>query len=178
MPNAGHHLCVFWFTATHNAEIGNIKIMRHRVYGLSPDYLHLKKKKKTYQIRMRGLGVHSWPACLSLYLCEKRLLRNSPTLIKIGHWTILFEEESDTVFLSNVWHHPYFHHIMLWVPVIAYSVIRKDFVTRYDSEHNYLCVLSVKLCCCVRICQASSLNATWDKKSLLTEIFLSFQYKM
>jgi hypothetical protein len=28
-----------------------------------------------------------------------------------------------------VWHHPYFHH-MVWVPVIAYSVIRKDFVTR------------------------------------------------
>ena len=93
------------------------------------------------------------------------------TLIKIGQWTTLFEEESDTVFLSNVWHHPYFHHVMLWVPVIACSVIRKDFVTRYDSQHIYLCALSGMLCCCMRICQASSLNATCDKKSLLTEIF-------
>ena len=59
-------------------------------------------KKKTKEIRPRGLGVHSWPACLSLYLCGKELLRNSATFVKIGHWTILFEEESDTVFLSNV----------------------------------------------------------------------------
>jgi len=135
-------------------------------------------RKNSNQIRPRGLGVQSWPACLSLYLCGKWLLRNSATLIKIGHWTILFEEESDTVFLSNVWHHPYFHHVMLWVPVIAYSVIRMYVVTRYDSEHIYLCALSGMLCCCMRIRQALSLNATWDKKSLLTEMFLSFQYKM
>ena len=149
MPNTGHHLCVFWFTATRNADIGYIKTLRHQMHWLSPDYLH---KKKTNQIRPRGLGVHSWPACLSLYLCGKWLLWNSNTLIKIGHWTIFFEEECDTVFLSNVWHHPYFHHVMVWMPVIANSVIRKDFVTRYDSEHIYLYAPSGMLRCCMGIC--------------------------
>jgi hypothetical protein len=41
-------------------------------------------KKKTNQIRPRGLGIHCWPPCLSLYLSGKLLLRNSATLIKIG----------------------------------------------------------------------------------------------
>ena len=123
---------------------------------------------------------------------------------------------------SKVWHHPYFHHVMVWVPVIACSVIRKDFVTRYgwehiltrydsehivfrydsehtvtrydwehivtrydskhivtryDSEHIYLCALSGMLCCLMRICQASSLNATWDKQLLLTNVSVIYSTK-
>jgi hypothetical protein len=56
------------------------------------------------------------------------------------------------------------------VPVIAYNVIRKDFVTGYGSGHIYLRAVSGMLCCCMRICQASSINTTWNKESLLTEI--------
>ena len=44
-------------------------------------YLHTKK---TNQVRSRYIGVHCWPACLSLYLCGKLLLRNSATLVKTG----------------------------------------------------------------------------------------------
>ena len=84
-------------------------------------------KKKTNEIRPMGLGVHNWPACLWLYLCGKWLLRNSARLMKIGHWTILFEGERDTVVLSKAWRHPHFHHVTVWVPVITYFVIRKDF---------------------------------------------------
>ena len=40
-------------------------------------YLH---KKKCNQIRSRSIGIHCWPACLSLYLSGKLLLRNSATL--------------------------------------------------------------------------------------------------
>jgi len=108
----------------------------------------ISEKKKANQIRPRGLRVHSWPACLSLYLCGKWLLRNSTTLIKIWHWTILFEEESDTVFLS-VWHHPYFHHVMLWVPVIAYSVIRKDMCLD-RTQNTFTFVLSPACCAAAR----------------------------
>jgi len=56
------------------------------------------------------------------------------------------------------------------VPVIAYTVIRKDFITGYSSGHIYVYVVSGMLCCCMRICQGSSINATWDKETLLTEI--------
>ena len=82
---------------------------------------------------------------------------------KLGHWTILFGDESDTVVFSKLWHHPYFHHIMVWVPVIAYSLIWKDFVSRYGTEHIYLWCVSGVLCFCVRIFQVSSLTATCDK---------------
>jgi len=88
----------------------------------------------------------------------------------LGHWTILFEEESVTLVSLKVWHHPYFHYMMVWVPVIAYTVIRKDFVTGYSSGHIYLWAVSGMLCCCMRICQASWINTTWDKESLLTDI--------
>jgi hypothetical protein len=56
------------------------------------------------------------------------------------------------------------------VPVIAYTVTRKDFVPGYVSGHIYFWAVSGILCCCMRICQASSINTTWDKESLLTEI--------
>jgi len=49
-------------------------------------------------------------------------------------------------------------------------VIKKDFVTGYGLGHIYLWAVSSMLCCCMGICQASSINATWDKESLLTEI--------
>ena len=54
--------------------------------------------------------------------------------------------------------------------VVAYTVIRKDFVTGYGLGHIYLWAVCVTLCFCMMICQASSINATWDKESLLTEI--------
>jgi hypothetical protein len=72
-------------------------------------------------------------------------------------------KKSDTVVFSKVWHHPHFHHITMWVPVIACTVIWKDFVTRYGSEHIYISAVSGMLCCCMRSFQFSSLNATWDK---------------
>ena len=69
--------------------------------------------------------------------------------------------------------HPYFHHITVWVTVIACSVIRKNCVSRYSSEHIYLLAVSGILCCCMRIFQVSLLMATWDKKSLVTEILFT-----
>jgi len=124
MPNIGQHLCVpiyshmkckFWVYQDTEAQ------------GAWAVSWNISIKKDYNQIRSRALGIHFWPACLSIYLSGKLLLRNSATLIKIG---ILdqFEEESDTVVFPKVWHHPYFHHVMGWVPVNAYTVIRKDFV--------------------------------------------------
>ena len=163
MPNIGQHLCVpiyshmkckFWVYQDTEAQ------------GAWAVSWNISIKKDYNQIRSRALGIHFWPACLSIYLSGKLLLRNSATLIKIG---ILdqFEEESDTVVFPKVWHHPYFHHVMGWVPVNAYTVIMKDFVTGYGSGHIYLWPVSGMLCCCMRICQASSINTTWDKESFI-----------
>ena len=64
MPNTGHNLFVFWFTATHIADIGYIKILRHRVHGLSPDYLHKKRK------RLIKLDRGAWGSTVGLPVCH------------------------------------------------------------------------------------------------------------
>jgi len=127
-------------------------------------------KRKTNQIRCRDCRAPLLAClCVTLSLWES-IVEKFCHIDKNWDWTILFEEESDTAFFSKVWHHPYFQYIMVWVPVIAYSMIRKDFVTRYCSEHIYLWAVSGMLCCCMRIFQASSLNTTCDKWLLLTEV--------
>ena len=127
-------------------------------------YFH---KKKTNQIRSRDEGVHCWPACLSLYCRGKLLLRNSVTLIKIGtldhfvwrrKWYCpLFQSAASSILRS--------HHACNCL-----FCDREGLVTRYGSEHIYLWAFSGMLCCWIRSFQASLLTATWDNKSLLTEI--------
>ena len=81
MPNIGQHLCVqiyshmkckFW--VYQDTETPGAWIVSWCIFI----------EKKTNQIRSRGLRIHWWPACLSLYLCGKLLFRNFATLRKIG----------------------------------------------------------------------------------------------
>jgi hypothetical protein len=47
-------------------------------------------------------------------------------------------------FEKKVWLSPYFHH-MVGMPAVAYSVIMKDVVTIYISEHIYVWAVSGQL---------------------------------
>jgi len=101
-------------------------------------YLHKKKKKN--EIISRGLGIHCWPAWLSVSLSlwafnDEKFCYTE----KLGHWTILFEEESNNVVFPKAWHYSYFDHIMLWVPVFAYVVLLKAFVTGYAFGLSLAC---------------------------------------
>jgi len=174
MSNISQHLCVFWFTATWNANFASIKIQS--AWTVSWFISIKKEQKKTNEIRSRNLAVYCWLPCLPHYLSWKWLLRIVATLTSIWPRIIVFEKESDIVVFFKVWHHPYFRHVIVWVPVIAYYVITKHFVTRYGSEHIYICALYGMLCCCMRIFKASFIECEMEKKWLLTEmLFFSEQ---
>ena len=96
-----HLKCKFWFYQ--DTKCMNCVLI----------YLHKKRKRKTNEIRSRNLAVYCWLPCLPHYLSWKHLLRNVATLTRIGPRSIAFEEESDTVVFSKVWHHPYYRHVMV-----------------------------------------------------------------
>ena len=133
-------------------------------------YLH---KEKINQIRCRNLCIHCWLACLSLYLSWKLLLRNACHTDKNLDTRPFYLKKKLILSSLPKCDHPYFHHINVWVTVIACSLIRKNCVSRYSSEHIYLWAVSGMLCCCMRIFQVSLSTATGDKKSLVTEVLFT-----